>query len=98
VSDIRGALPDGHVISSCHVRWGGLISTVLFSLYVNDLPTPSHHVKLTLYTDDTAIIATSRKLMLLVSYLESYLSGLQQLLSEWRMAVNISKSFVTILL
>jgi hypothetical protein len=40
---------------------GGLISPVFFSLYVNHMPSPSHHVELALYADDTAIIATSRK-------------------------------------
>jgi hypothetical protein len=49
----------------------GLISPVLFSLYVNDMPSPSHHVTLALYGDDTVIIATSCKLTQLVSYLES---------------------------
>jgi hypothetical protein len=58
------------------VAQGGLISPVLFSLYVND----------------TAIIATSRKPTLLVSYLESYLNDLQRWLSEWRIAINVSKS------
>jgi hypothetical protein len=38
------------------VAQGGLISPVLFSLYVNDMPSPSHHVELALYADDTAII------------------------------------------
>jgi hypothetical protein len=52
------------------VAQGGLISPVLFSLYVNDMPPPSYHVELALYADDTAIIATSRKPTLLVSYLE----------------------------
>jgi len=42
------------------VTHGGFISPVLFSLYVNDIPPPSHHVELALYVDDTAIIATSR--------------------------------------
>ena len=41
------------------VAQGGLISPVLFSLYVNDMPSPSHHVELALYAHDTAIIATS---------------------------------------
>jgi retron-type reverse transcriptase len=63
------------------VAQGGLISPVLFSLYVNDLPTPSHHIELVLYPDDTAVIATSRKPTLLVSYLDSYLSDLQGWLS-----------------
>jgi len=49
---------------------GGLISPVLFSLYVNDMLSPSHHVELVLYAEDTSIIATSLKPTLLVSYLE----------------------------
>jgi len=56
------------------------------------MPPPSHHVELALYADDTAIIATSRKRTLFVNYLESYLNDLQQLLSEWRIAINVSKS------
>jgi hypothetical protein len=76
------------------VRQGGLITPVLFSLY---MPTPSHNVQLALYADDTATIATSRKPTLLVSYLESYLSVLQQWLSEWRIAINVSKSSAMIL-
>jgi hypothetical protein len=81
--------------SSCRVMrvrvaQGGIISSVLFSLYVNDMP--SHHVELALYADDTAVIVTSRKLTLLVSYLESYLNDLQRWLDEWRIAINVSKS------
>jgi hypothetical protein len=74
------------------VAQGVLISPVLFSLYVNDMPSPTHHVELALYADDTAIIATSRNPTLLVSYLESYLNNLQRWLSEWRIAINVSKS------
>jgi len=37
------------------VAQGGLISPVLFSLYV-DMPSLSHHVELALYVDDMAII------------------------------------------
>ena len=74
------------------VAQGGLIFPVLFSLYVNDMPSPSHHVELALYAGDKAIIVTSRKPTLLVSYLESYLNELQRWLSEWRIAINVSKS------
>ena len=69
-----------------------MISPVLFILYVNDMPSPSHHVELALYADDTAVIATSRKSTLLASYLESYLNDLQRWLSECRIAINVSKS------
>ena len=74
------------------VAQGGLISPILFSLYVNDMPKPSHHVELAFYADDTAIIATSRTPMLLVSYLQTYLSHLEWWLTEWRIVINVSKS------
>jgi hypothetical protein len=47
------------------------MSPVLFSLYVNDMPLPSHHVELAFYADDMAFIAMSRKTTLLVGYLQS---------------------------
>jgi hypothetical protein len=42
------------------VAQGSLISPVRFNLYVNDNPTPLHHVELAIYADDMAVIATSR--------------------------------------
>jgi hypothetical protein len=53
------------------VAQGRLISAALFSLYANDIPTPPHHVDLTLYADDSAFLATSHKPTMLVSYLRS---------------------------
>jgi len=67
---------------------GGLITPVLFSLYVKDMPSPSYHVELALYADDTS---TSRKPTPLFSFLEAYLNDPQRWLSEWRFAINISK-------
>ena len=78
------------------VAQGGLTSPVLFSLYVNDMSKTSHHVALALYADDTAIIATSRTPVLLVSYLQTYLRHLERWLTEWRIAINVSKSSVII--
>jgi hypothetical protein len=68
-------------MSSCRgLRAGeaqvGLIFRLLQS--VNDMLSPSHHVELAFYADDTAIIAISHKPTLLVSYLESYLSDIQR--------------------
>ena len=70
----------------------GLNSLVLFSLYVNDMHTQSRHVELALCAEDTAIIATSHKPTLLISYMEAHLSNLQMWLSECRIAINVSKS------
>ena len=74
------------------VAQGGLISLIIFSLCVNGLPIPSYHVYLALYADEMAVIATSRKPTLLVSYLECYLSNSERWLREWRITINVSNS------
>jgi hypothetical protein len=56
------------------------------------MPVPSHHVELALYAGDTAVIATSRKPALLVSYQESYLAELELWLRKWGIAIHGSKS------
>jgi hypothetical protein len=58
------------------VAQGGITSPVLFSLYVNDMPSPYRHVELALYADDTADIATPRQPALFVKYMLTYLSDL----------------------
>jgi len=72
------------------VAQSGIISPVFFSMYVNDMP--SRHIELVLYADDTAVIATSRQPALLVEYLDTYFSDLERWLSEWRIAIRVSKS------
>jgi hypothetical protein len=56
------------------------------------MPSPTRHVELALYADDTAVIATSRQPPLLLTSLESYLSDLERWLGERRIAINVSKS------
>jgi hypothetical protein len=70
---------------------GGLFHPILPSLHVNDIPIHSHHFELALIAENMAIITTSRKTTLLVSYLKSYLCELQRWLSEWRTVINVSK-------
>jgi hypothetical protein len=74
------------------VAQGGLVSPVLFSLCVNDIPIPSGHVELAQYADDTAVVATSRDPSLLVGYLEANLDRLELWLRNWKIAINVSKS------
>jgi hypothetical protein len=74
------------------VAQGGIISPVLFSLYVNYMPLPSRHDKLALYADGKTAIATSGQPALLVKYMETYLSDLERWLSEWKFPINVSKS------
>jgi len=60
------------------VTQGGIITPVLLSLYLNDMLSPSRHVELALYADDTAVIATFRQPALVVKYVEAYLSDLER--------------------
>jgi hypothetical protein len=48
------------------VAQGGLVS--LFSFCVNDICTPSHHIELVQYADDTIFVTTSCSPSLLVGY------------------------------
>jgi hypothetical protein len=74
------------------VAQGGLVSSVLFGLYVNDIPTPPRHIELAQYADDTNLIATSPNPSLLVGYLEAYLGRLELWLRDWRININGSNS------
>jgi hypothetical protein len=74
------------------VARGVLVSLVLFSLYMNDIPTPSHYVELAQYANDRAIIATSRIPSLLLGYLEAYIGRLELWLRDWRIVIIVSKS------
>ena len=74
------------------VAQGGILSPVLFSLYVNNMPSPSRYVELAVYVEDTAVMATYSQPELLVSYLETYFSYLVRWLRELRIAINVSKS------
>jgi hypothetical protein len=73
------------------VAEGGIISPLLFGLYINDMPSPSRHVEFALYADDTSFVAMSRQPVLVVKYLETYLSDLERWLNVWRIDINISK-------
>jgi hypothetical protein len=74
------------------VAQGGIVSPVLFGMYVNDMRMPSRHVQSVLYAEDMTIISTSRKSALLIRYLQTYLSDLERWLREWRIAINVSKT------
>jgi hypothetical protein len=73
------------------VAQGAIVSPVLFSLYVDHIHTPSRHIGLALYAEDMAFIATSRKPLLLVCYLETCLDRLQHWLPDWMIAISVSR-------
>ena len=67
------------------VAQGVVISPVLVTLYVNNIPTPSYLVESAQYADDTTVVATSGKCV------ENYLITLEHWLQEWRIAINVDK-------
>jgi hypothetical protein len=74
------------------IAQGGLFFPALICLHVNDVPSLSHYFEFAFYADDSAIVASYRKPMLLISYLEAYISDIEQWLRERRIAINVSKS------
>ena len=71
---------------------GGIITPVLFSPYVNDMPSLFRHVELALYAEDTAVIAMFLWQALLIKYLGTYLSDLEWWLSKWSTAMLFAKA------
>jgi hypothetical protein len=60
------------------------------------MPSLSHHVKLALYLEHMFILAMYCKPVLLVIYLEAYLSNLEQWLRECMIAINVLNSTANI--
>jgi hypothetical protein len=69
----------------------GLVSPVLFSLHVNGIPTPSGHVELEQYADDTSSMTMSRSPHLLVGYPQAYRGRLELWIRDSKIAISVSK-------
>ena len=54
-----------------------VISLVLFSVYVNNIPTAFRHIEFAQYTYDTVLVARFKKSTLLFKYLETSLPDLE---------------------
>lgn len=73
------------------VPQGSVLSPLLFSLYVNDIPrTP--RVELALFADDTALYTTDRDMTKLSQRLQSAATTLGDWFRLWRIEVNPEKS------
>jgi len=70
------------------VTEGGIMSPVLFSLCVNDMPSHSHQVELAPCADKMTM---SRQPALFDNFLTSYLRDLERWMREWGISINVSK-------
>lgn len=73
------------------VPQGSILGPTLFNLFINDLPqTPQ--ISLSLYADDTALVAQSLNGSLATKYLQTALDNLEEYYERWRIKINVSKS------
>ena len=74
------------------VPQGGVLSGLLFALYVNDLPSQMSHAKISLYADDAKLYSeiTSDDC---IEYLQSDINRMVKWCQDWRLAINPEKCY-----
>ena len=79
------------------VPQGSNLSSLLFLIYVNDMPNPSHHQTDKLqFADDAGQWAVSKNIDLAVEYLQRDLDKLARWCAKWRIKQNPEKTKVII--
>ena len=86
-----------NVYPKAGVPQGSNLSQLLFLIYVNDMPNPTHHqTNKSQFADDTGQWAVSKNIDLAAEYLQRYLDKLARWCAKWRIKLNPEKSKVTI--
>ena len=79
------------------VPQGSNLSPLLFLIYVNDMPNPSHHQTNKLqFADDASQCAVSKNIDLAAEYLQQDLDKLARWCAKWRIKLNSEKTKVVI--
>ena len=80
------------------VPQGSNLSRLLFLIYVNDMPNPSHHqTNKSQFEDDAGQWAVSKNIDLAAEYLQRDVEKLARWCAKWRIKLNPGKTKVIII-
>lgn len=77
------------------VPQGGVLSAVLYIIYIADIPNPAPHrnpIQRLQYADDTLLYVSTKNLQLGQDRLNTYLATLHEYFNKWRIKLNPSKA------
>ncbi len=78
------------------VPQGGVLSPILFNLYMSRMPSPPGNIKLVTYADDSNVLNSGPKFDPIVRELNSYLATLNEWFKSRNLFISPSKSSATI--
>ena len=78
------------------VPQGGVLSPVLFNLYMSKMPSPPGKIKLVSYADDSNVLNSGRKLDPICQELNVYLATLDDWFRERNLFISPAKSTATV--
>ena len=74
------------------VPQGSILGPLLFTLYINDLPSVTKTCKVILYTDDTAIIYSDKQKAQIEKHLNNDMAIVKTWLDENKLTLNVKKT------
>ena len=76
---------------SVGVPQGSILGPLLFSIYINDLPTCLKHTSVTLFADDTALYCSAKSFTDLQQMLNEDLACVAKWLNDHKLTLNVSQ-------
>ncbi|GBO39452.1 RNA-directed DNA polymerase from mobile element jockey [Araneus ventricosus] len=87
---VRSGLSNTKIIKA-GVAQGSKIGPILFALYINDMP-KQHNTLLSIFADDTAILARNKNHNFIHLALKKHLKTLEDWFAKWKIQINAGKT------